>query len=46
MNNDFLTIKDLEIKKIEIGSQDYNLMGKQRTISTIEIILSKPQTKY
>jgi DNA-binding protein len=39
-------IKDLEIKKIEIGSQDYNLLGKQRSVSTIEIILSKPQSKY
>ena len=39
-------IKDLEIKNIEIGSQDYNLLGKQRSISTIEIILSKPQTRH
>jgi len=35
-------IKNLEIKKIEIGSQDYILMGKQRSISTIEISLLKP----
>jgi len=35
-------IKNLEIKKIEIGSQDYSLMGKQRSISTIEISLLKP----
>lgn len=35
-------IKDLEIKNIEIGSQEYNRMGKLRSISTIEIVLSKP----
>ena len=39
-------IKDLEIKNIKIGSQDYNLWGKQRSISTIEIILSKPETRH
>lgn len=36
-------IKDLEVKDIEIGSQDYNIMGKAKSISTIEITLSKPQ---
>jgi len=35
-------IKDLEIKKIEIGSQDYYRLGKLRSISTIEITISKP----
>ena len=39
-------IKDLKIKNIKIGSQDYNLLGKQRSISTIEIILSKPETRH
>ena len=38
-------IKDLEIKNIEIGSQNYNLQGKERSISTIEIILTKPQKR-
>jgi len=35
-------IKDLIIKNIEIGSQEYNRLGKLRSISTIEIVLSKP----
>lgn len=34
-------IKNLKINNILIGSQDYTLMGKQRSISTIEISLSK-----
>jgi len=36
-------IKDLEIRKIEIGSQEYSRLGKAKSVSTIEITLSKPQ---
>ena len=35
-------INNLEIIKIEIGSQNYNRLGKIRRTSTIEITLSKP----
>jgi len=36
-------IKDLEIKNVEIGSQDYNRLGRSKSISTMEITLVKPQ---
>ena len=38
-------IKELKIKNIEIGSQNFEKMGKLRTISTIEITLMKPKIK-
>jgi len=35
-------IKELKIDNIEIGSQTFEKMGKTRTISTIEMTLTKP----
>jgi DNA-binding protein len=35
-------IKELKTENIEIGSQTFEKMGKTRTISTIEITLTKP----
>jgi DNA-binding protein len=36
-------IKGLKINNIDIGSQTFEKMGKTRTISTIEITLTKPK---
>ena len=36
-------VKDLEIQNISIGTQEFRLGGKDRRISTIDIILSKPK---
>lgn len=35
-------IKELKIKNITIGSQEYEKQGKIRNISTIEMTLAKP----
>ena len=39
-------IKDLEVKNINIGSQEYEKQGKLRTISTIQITILKPIKKF
>jgi DNA-binding protein Alba len=35
-------VKNLTIKKIDIGSMEYSTLGRLKNISTIEITLSKP----
>ena len=37
---------DLEVEKINIGSQEYEKQGKLRTISTIQITLLKPNKTF